>query len=369
MSESARVDVAMNIFAKPYQTALSLLSLLQFSGRHIGRIYLQFEPQGSMFDPAPPYAIAEYLGDFGIWVVNYQPKYWLHLDAADPARLDDPEYRLSLRYQHAFEHTDKQYLFVLHNDVLIKRDIVGAMLDDIGDAFAVGQIGQCWNCPASNEALVQDSGCASFWRDTSSGLFCPPGQDQKSPTPSSKAAPSSSDTKLRHSSKPGFACAPERYRDFRPDFEGLKRLYALAVEREVFVRPYWEGWEKHYAAAPWPLPECRVNEWGCLVDVAMTRPLVRPEGDILPFGGYEPCGKICLDIDVVWFRELNRRGLYARHMDIRPYLTHWVGTGNNTERKYLQSEHNARRILEKHFAPFAAWCRARGNGLFAGPAS
>ena len=324
MSESARVDVAMNIFAKPYQTALSLLSLLQFSGRHIDRIYLQFEPQGSMFDPAPPYAIAEYLGDLGIWIVNYQPKYWLHLDPVEPARLDDPEYRLSLRYQHAFEHTDKQYLFVLHNDVLIKRDIVGAMLDGIGDAFAVGQIGQCWNCPASNEILVQDSRCADF------------------------------------------ACSPERYRDFRPDFEGLKRLYALAVERGVFVRPYWEGWETHYAADPWPLPECRVNEWGCLVDVAMTRPLVRPQGDILPFGGYEPCGKICLDIDVVWFRELNRRGLYARHMDIRPYLTHWIGTGNNTERKYLQAEHNARRILEKHFAPFVGWCRARGNGLFAG---
>jgi len=36
-------------------------------------------------------------------------------------------------------------------------------------------------------------------RDTSSGLLCAPGQDQKSPAPSSKAAPSSSDDKLRRS--------------------------------------------------------------------------------------------------------------------------------------------------------------------------
>ena len=316
-----RVDVAMNIFAKPYQTALSLLSLLQFSDRHIDRIYLQFEPQGSMFDPAPPYVIAEYLGSR---VLNYQPEYWLHLDAADPDRLSDPEYRLSLRYQHAFEHTDKRYLFVLHNDVLIKRDIVGAMLDSIGDAFALGQIGQCWNCPASNEELVRDSGCAD---------------------------------------RP---CSPERYRDFRPDYEGMKRLYALAVEREIFVRPYWEGWERHYAADPWPLPECRVNEWGCLVNVEITRPLVRPQGDILPFGAFASCGKICLDTATVWFRELNRLGLYARHMDIRPYLTHWVGSGKNTERKYIQAENNARRILEKHFMPFVTWCKTRGNGLFAG---
>jgi len=34
------------------------------------------------------------------------------------------------------------------------------------------------------------------WRDTSSGLLCAPGQDRKSPAPSLKAAPSSSDAKL-----------------------------------------------------------------------------------------------------------------------------------------------------------------------------
>ena len=37
---------------------------------------------------------------------------------------------------------------------------------------------------------------APVWRDPSSGLFCAPGQDQKSPAPSPKAAPSSSDAKL-----------------------------------------------------------------------------------------------------------------------------------------------------------------------------
>ena len=41
-------------------------------------------------------------------------------------------------------------------------------------------------------------GSASVCRDTSSGLLCAPGQDQKSPAPSPKAAPSSSNDKLRH---------------------------------------------------------------------------------------------------------------------------------------------------------------------------
>ena len=39
---------------------------------------------------------------------------------------------------------------------------------------------------------------SSFCRDTSSGLLCLPGQDRKSPAPSAKAAPSSSDSKLKH---------------------------------------------------------------------------------------------------------------------------------------------------------------------------
>ena len=32
--DSEKIDVAMNIFAKPYQTALSVLSLLKHSGNH-----------------------------------------------------------------------------------------------------------------------------------------------------------------------------------------------------------------------------------------------------------------------------------------------------------------------------------------------
>ena len=44
---SDTIDVAMNIFAKPYQTALSVLSLFKHSGGHVGNVWLQFEPYGS----------------------------------------------------------------------------------------------------------------------------------------------------------------------------------------------------------------------------------------------------------------------------------------------------------------------------------
>jgi hypothetical protein len=38
-----KIDAAVNIFAKPYQTARSILTLLQHSGRHIDKIYMQFD--------------------------------------------------------------------------------------------------------------------------------------------------------------------------------------------------------------------------------------------------------------------------------------------------------------------------------------
>ncbi len=313
------VDVVLNIFAKPYQTALSVLSLLRFCDQHIDRFFLQFEPSGSRYDPVPPYAIAAWLGERA---VVSQPELWIECDAVDRNRLGDPAYRLALRYQSAFEHTDKSHLFVMHNDVLIKKDLIGAMLERIGDAFAIGGIGQCWNCPASRAELVREAGLGD--------------------------AP----------------CTPEHYARFQPDFAGLERLYAKAREQDVFVRPYWEGWDAHYAKTAWPLPECRVNEWACLVDVARTRRHVCPEGPVLPFGAYEACGSVCLDIDVAWFRELNRLGLRARHFPLGEYVRHFVGSFRMSRELHLKAENEARTLLEKNFRDFVTWCRKKKNGLF-----
>ncbi len=319
MSTTPPVDVVLNVFAKPYQTALSLLSLFKFSGAHIDRVYLQFEPYGSAFDHASPYIMAEYFQDRA---VVSQPEIWLQLDAADPSRLNDPAYRHSIRYQYAFEHSDKQFLLTLHNDVLVLRDMVGAMLEQIKDAFAIGSVGQCWNCPAAHADIVRHAGLGD--------------------TP----------------------CSPDRHMDFRPDFAGLQRLYAAARQRGIFVRPYWEGWEAKYRQQAWPLPECRVNEWACLVNLDKTRYLVAPRGPVLPFGAYEPGGSICLDIDVAWFRDLHRKGLHARNLNLSPYLKHWVGNGKMTRAKYTRAEVNARHILEKSFQPFVRWCKDQKNGMF-----
>lgn len=184
--QTERVDVAVNIFAKPFQTALSLLSLLRHSGQHINVIWLQFEPYGSQHDSISTYHIAQYLRELvGERCMVFQPDHWLDLKAADPSRFSDPAYRLGIRYQYAFEHSVGRKLFLMHNDVFVLKDILGEMLRQMGDAFALGALGQCWNCPASHETLMREA------------LGRGP-------------------------------CGPGSYADFQPSYAELQRLYALA---------------------------------------------------------------------------------------------------------------------------------------------
>ena len=314
------VDVAVNIFAKPHQTALSLLSLLRASGQHVGVIYLQYEPYGSEHDQVSPYLVAvwlrEHLGPDRCRV--FQPDHWLDLKAPDMSRLTEDAYRWGIRYQYAFEHSTAPLLFLMHNDVFVQRDILGAMLAARGEAFAVGLLGQCWNCPAANAPLMREF------------FDLPP-------------------------------CAPHRHEAFRPSFDQLRELYTQAHARGIFVRPYDEGFTGIFDRQPWPLPECRINEWACLIDLERTRPLTMPFGPALPPGAYRPCGPVCLDIGVEWFRAMYAHGLHARHFPVFQYLKHWVGTGKVTRRRYLLAEDNALSLLKKHFPDYVDWLRRKSG--------
>ncbi|MDR1855719.1 MAG: hypothetical protein LBR22_00950 [Desulfovibrio sp.] len=320
---SERVDATVNIFGRPYQTAISLLSLLKCSGRHIDVLYLQYEPKGSQYDLEPPYAIARYLEESKYNIVLHQPKIWIEIDVADVSRMGDAEYRQAIRYQYAFEHTDKRLLFILHNDVMFRRDYVGHLMEAIPGFFAAGPLGQCWNCPASREDLVRAAGI------------------------------------------PQKACTPETYLDFRPTPDQLKRLYDAAAETGFPVRRYRNGLASDYGTNAHPLPECRVNEWCCLVDVGATRGLVMPEGPILPFGAYAACDGDDLDLSVVWFRELHRRGLRARHAPCDKFVKHWGGNFRMSRKDYDRAESDARAILKKGYPEFVEWCRDNGSALFA----
>lgn len=315
ISDSSKTDVAVNIFAKPFQTALSLLSLINHSKSHIGTIWLQFEPVGSKHDPIPAYFIAKYITDvLHLECQISQPDYWLDLNPPDENRLDEKSYRFGIRYQYAFENSPAEFLFLMHNDVFIFKDILGALIKNIGDYFAIGQLGQCWNCPAANFELMNE---------------------------------------VMQSS----ACTPDNHLQIKPTKAQLQSLYRLAQEKGIFVRPYDVSDQSEFSVQPWPLPECRINEWACLLNLKLARSLCRPTGNGYPPGAYRQCGPLTLDIGVPWFRHMYANGFQAKHFDISTYLKHWVGTGNNTAIKYAYSEDRALNLLKKYYPGYMTWLK------------
>lgn len=259
----SQVDVAINVYGKPQQTAVTLLSLLEHSGNHIGRIHFTLErrqPFDADFEPL--------LKHLGGRVVRHVPRFWF---GVRPQRskwlMHFGAYRRSLRYQHAWETSQVSHLFITHNDVLYKGDIIGAMLKRINDHIAIGPVGQCWNCPAS------------------------------------------------------FAqrCSPERFMNYRPshaEWQQLARHHPgpRAAHYDRVVDPQ----------RPWPLPECRINEWSMLLDLDRARPLTMPQGKAVPLGALYG-----LDIGTQWFHDVLNAGATVEHFDIAPYATHaWAsGTG------------------------------------------
>ena len=279
------VDCLINVFAKPYQTALSLLSLLKHSGQHIDRVFFTVEKSNvdrhdTLLARLPK-------------IVHYVPGHWLWTDPVDLALLDDADYRRSIRYQYGWEQSDKRYVFITHNDCLYTGDIVGAMLKSIDGHIAVGRIGQCWNCPAA-------------WVE---------------------------------------ACRPERYMEFRPTFAELSQLYrAVPVPAGGVRRPYHQpDFDDAFKHQPWPLPECRVNEWAALVDLGQARPLTRPLGDAAPFGAILRSGGSNLDVGVAWFRDMHRLGHRVRHFDVDAHVHHGAGHPALFDReRYADGEARAR---------------------------
>lgn len=317
-------DVAVNIFAKPFQTALALLSLYRTSGRHINQYWLQFEPMGSKFDSITTYYIAEYLQDVLHLSCNiYQPKYWLARETFDVSRVQDQDYRLGVWYQYAFENSRAKFLFIMHNDVYILKDIVGALLENIGDAVIIGQLGQCWNCPASNAKIMKKV------------MHCPP-------------------------------CGPKRYGWVKPTWEELKEIYQEGSG--MYKRTYVDGLQdtncqdkisQSFQEQPWPLPECRVNEWACLINLQIAQPLTMPFGEAFPFGCFQNLGENLLDTATLWFRDMHKAGLHAKHFWVYDYLKHWVGTGNKSAQRYAFSEDRALALLKKFFPDYIKWLEAK----------
>ena len=153
------VDVAISVYGKPYQTAVTLMSLLKYSGQHIAKIYFIMEkkqPHNSNFDPL--------LGKLGKIAEVHRPFFFLWYYPMKHLKfmLRADKFRHSVRYQYAWEKSDKKYLFITHNDMLYSADIIKYYLDNIENNMGIGTVGMCWNCSAYYAKLCDGDRYLSF---------------------------------------------------------------------------------------------------------------------------------------------------------------------------------------------------------------
>jgi len=283
-----KIDVCINVYGKPYQTLITLKTLLEYSGHLIDKIFfIQEKNQPDGYD----YKIIEDNLKYDK-LIRFIPEHYLWINKGDIHRfIADINYRLSLRYQYGLEKTDKKHLLIIHNDVLFKGDIVSELLSEIGECFTIGHIGQCWNCPLKSENIC--------------------------------------DSHLLESN-----CKNQlNYKDI-----------INYVNKHPKTRTAGQGRSLINKQKPFPMPECRVNEWCTLINVDYYKKEVVPNGTVFPFGGY-----FGIDLADVWFKQMVNKGYKFKHYDIYKSSTHGyfseVGHGHSSlydKNMYNQDEQRAK---------------------------
>jgi len=263
-NENIRIDVAINVYGKPWQTLVSLKSLLKVSAQYIDRIYF-IEENKQPYNEDIRWVIDELNYKE---LIYFRPKYHLWIKETSRFKFNwNADYRKSLRYQYAFENTNKKYLLIIHNDIIFNTDIIKPFLENIQDAFGIGQIGQCWNCPMFYEAI----------------------------------------------------CDGSRYNDVAFTYQQAKEATLKYPESRTFNRK--KLIDKNI---PKLMPECRINEWCCLIEMDLYRKKVMPQGKVLPFGGY-----FRVDLADAWFSGMIRSGYKPKYYDIYKNIQH--GYFSNSE--------------------------------------
>ena len=287
-----KIDVCITVFGKPYQTIVTLKSLLKYSASKIDKIYL-IEEKNQPID----YDFNLIKNELGY--ENFErfiPNFYLGFGFSnfDEAKKNE-EYRKSLRYEYGIQSTDKKYILIIHNDVLFKGDIVTEMLKESNGYFGIGDIGQCWNCPFNTESLCDGS-------------------------------------RLQENI------------DMNHDYNEVIKI----VEKHNTTRIANHGKKYIDKNNPFPMPECRINEWCALVNVDMYKKEVIPNGEASPIGGI-----FNIDIGDKWFYDMVKKGHKFKHFNIYDYCTHSffseVGNGHTSmfnKKMYEDDEIRAKNFLK-----------------------
>jgi hypothetical protein len=274
-----KVDVVIHVYGKPWQTLCTLKSLMKHSGDHIDKIFFVKEPKQPYDDKI------DWVVDYFDNLIVYEPKHSILMYSVK--NMNDENDRFNSYSQYGFEKSDKKFIFITHNDVLYTDDIVGDMLNKINDSIGIGQLGQCWNCPANKANL----------------------------------------------------CSGEKFYDWNPTYE---EVISLGLP---YVRTGIHNVDK---TNPKPLPECRLNEWACLINREMSNKETYPNGDTPLFGVFGP------DSGVAWFRSLHLKG-YKFINYVEKYMhSYWsdLSCGYQTSLNndyYVRSEETAKKYFMENF--------------------
>lgn len=164
-----KIDVAINSYKKPESLIYTLMTLKKIAGGLIDTVYINDDcSNNSAFELYTHPAVTEYfkpwklnvrvntrnVGIKEVYVPGYRPRYMRSLKfmLSNWRRFYSKKYphnREDIRYQYALDHTDKNYLMLMHDDVMYLQDVVSLYLKILQSdekMALVGELGQCWRC-------------------------------------------------------------------------------------------------------------------------------------------------------------------------------------------------------------------------------
>lgn len=275
-----KIDICVSVYGKPWQTLSTLKSLYKHSGQWIDKLYFLEEAQHPFNDE-----VNWVMTYFNIAsVVHYKPKHHYNPYTIKSSHVPHS----NIRHQYGIENSDKQWIFICHNDVLFTGDIIGEMISEVenwdsnqGQLVGIGEIGQCWNCPAKKANL----------------------------------------------------CSGQTFYDWWPTYEEVLDLGLPYIRTRV---------DNVNKENPKPLPECRLNEFACLIN----REICIKEGHPY-FGDFDD------DSGTAWFRSMHLKGYKFKDYRRNFHHAYWANEGGfqvqQYQDKYINSEQKAKEYFEEHF--------------------
>ncbi|HMT01714.1 MAG TPA: hypothetical protein PKD00_00150 [Burkholderiales bacterium] len=275
-----KVDVVIHVYGKPWQTLCTLKSLMLYSSEHIDKIYFVTEPK------QPYNEKVDWVIDYFDNIIQYTPIKSILMNICK--NVNNEIERHSMYCQYALEKTDKQYIFVTHNDILYTDDIIGDMINNIEDNIAIGELGQCWNCPAQQ--------------------FCGGGA---------------------------------KWNSWNPTEEEINQI----KEKLPYVRTSLNNLTPNKFKL---MPECRLNEWACLINVELSNKETYPNGNTPFFGEFH------VDSGTAWFKSLYLKGYNFKDYRKNYSHTYWSDLSNGyqtvlKENYYWKAEQKAEQYFNENF--------------------